>query len=369
MKSDILLDAFGLISDEYVQDAKSVQNVKKKHKRYVWLGWGAMAACACLLVSVTIGSGLWSGSDTTSNSAPQMENAESYIDSTGNSNCSTNENSSASEETDGTNQSAYPYSDTQVLDYVGMELADMETAAGVIVFNEITDIEGYRDFNNRKLLVGETYYDTHNAVNYHALLGQSIESFLWKLEDGELVERSDIAVYEPVKNKWPQVTTMAEYLLEDEGIGNTLRGLVVGEPEAVTIEVYPAEGPNGIITVLAGTDLDGLSEQMQSFLLSFRETLGTQKSSVIAGQEVAVQYFYQQRMFKQEALEECYNYYVYFEKDGMQYLYQYSSNWTLPGEEVTAIHNPPHSMSYAMSQEKSRELFAEVLQGIIKSLE
>ena len=49
MKTDTLLDAIGMIRDEYVQDAKAVRVVKKNHP---WLKWSAMAACACVLVYI-----------------------------------------------------------------------------------------------------------------------------------------------------------------------------------------------------------------------------------------------------------------------------------------------------------------------------
>ena len=70
-------------------------------------------------------------------------------------------------------------------------------------------------------------------------------------------------------------------------------------------------------------------------------------------------------MLRDETQEECYQYYAYFEKDGVEYLYQYSSNWTIPGEAVTAIHNPPHTISEAISQEESREMFVDILSAIV----
>ena len=67
LKSDSLLDAIGLISDEYVQDAKSVRKVRRN---YAWLKWGAMAACACTLITVSLRFSMFNSGDTTaSNSA------------------------------------------------------------------------------------------------------------------------------------------------------------------------------------------------------------------------------------------------------------------------------------------------------------
>lgn len=378
MKADELLDAIGMISDEYVQDAKTVQKVKRN---YSWMKWGAMAACACLVVFLGLQSGFFGGSmDTTSNSGPQYENSSNTSTSTSNSGSNgapSMDSSAGASDGDGmqesaeteNNQGSYPFNDKQVLEYVGMELADMETESGTIVFNEITDMEMYRELNDMQSVVGEVYYDTHDGLYQYMTALPDTEYILMTVRDGLLEDRSGNEAFLQACEEQEGLERLTEYLLWEEKLGTSLYGAISEGAEAVALQIAPAEGPNGQVGVFVSKDLDALGEEMQAFVTPMREMQGTEQSTILDGQEVVVQYFYQQRMFREEAVEECYNYYVYFEKDDMQYLYQYSSNWTLPGEAVTALHNPPDTISEALSQEESRELFVEVLTGIVEALE
>lgn len=372
MKADTLLDAIGMISDEYVQDAKSVRVVKRNHP---WLKWSAMAACACLLVYLGLQSGFVGGfgGESATNDAGSMNAGTAQSTNSSNNSASGNTDTESNEmasdswqesvESDG-NQGSYPYNDKLVLDYVEMKLEDMVTEDGTVVFNEITDIEMYRELNYHP--AGSWLYETHDGLYCYMTAQNDTEYFLMTVEDGL---RSGSRVYDSVRAEYDSLEDVAEYLLWEEGLGTSLYGAIAETVGTVALQTTPAKGPNGQITLLVSKDLDALGEKVQALVAPMREMLGAEQASTINGQEAAVQYFYQQRMFREEAMEECYNYYVYFEKDDVQYLYQYSSNWTLPGESVTAIHNPPHTLSEALSQEVSRELFADVLAGILKCLE
>ena len=374
MKSDKLLDAIGLISDEYIEDAKVVQRVRRN---YTWLKWGAMAACACILISVTLGSGSFFYSDNAT-SAPNSNsmNAGSSANggsAGGGSASSDTMNGAMSEGTQQENSSSYPYSDTKELDYIGMVAANVETSAGTIVFQEITDIETYRAFNNVSKETDTVYYDTQNGAYHHVaagfIEGKDCDDFVLSVQDGMIKNSMDDASYQELCQNYVDLERMNDYFLKEDKLADSLRGITVADWNVVAIQTGLKEAPNGQITLLMGENLDIIDPQMAAFTTSMKALLGTEQGSTIAGQEVAVQYFYQQRMFRQEALEECYHYYVYFEKDGMQYLYQFSSNWTLPGEEVTALHNPPDTLAYAMSQEEARSCFAEILVGMLGALE
>ena len=60
MKNERLLDAFGQIDEEFVEEAdpekrkKAKKKAKKKSKKNVWVKWGAMAACMCLVVGILV---------------------------------------------------------------------------------------------------------------------------------------------------------------------------------------------------------------------------------------------------------------------------------------------------------------------------
>ncbi len=373
MKSDRLLDAIGLISDAYIEDAKVVHKVRRN---YTWLKWGAMAACACLLISVTLGSGFFFQSDNTA-SAPNSNNMNSGSSANGGypggGSDSDGLNGAMSEGVQQENSSPYPYSDTKELEYIGMVAANVETSAGTIVFHEITDIERYRAFNDVNEDTEEVYYDTHNGVYQHLSdgfrEGKKGDDFVLTMQEGNLESSKDYTLYKELCQSYSGLEEMVDYFIKDDMWADSVRGMVIYDWNATAIQTNLKEAPNGQITLLMGENLDIIDPQLAAFTTSMKALMGTEQSSTIAGQEAAVQYFYQQRMYKVEALEECYNYYVYFERDGMQYLYQFSSNWTLPGEEVTAIHNPPDTLSYAMSQEEARSCFAESLVGMIEGLE
>lgn len=67
------------------------------------------------------------------------------------------------------------------------------------------------------------------------------------------------------------------------------------------------------------------------------------------------------RSFRGEKTEEAYQYYAYYEREGMQYLYQFSSNWSLVNQNVSAVHNPPSTLHYVETQDECRKQFVDYL--------
>ena len=56
MKKERLLDAFGQIDEEFIEEAdpEKKKKAKKKSNKNTWVKWGAMAACLCLIVGVFV---------------------------------------------------------------------------------------------------------------------------------------------------------------------------------------------------------------------------------------------------------------------------------------------------------------------------
>ena len=56
MSEEKLLDAFGQIEEEFIEEAdpEKKRNTSKKVRRNVWVMWGATAACAVLLIGIAI---------------------------------------------------------------------------------------------------------------------------------------------------------------------------------------------------------------------------------------------------------------------------------------------------------------------------
>lgn len=380
MKTDTLLDAIGMIRDEYVQDAKAVRVVKKNHP---WLKWSAMAACACVLVYIGLQSGFGGSEESAAtNCGPQLENTANGIAQNSSSKneaaadsdayeFATDDRSDEAESAEG-NQSSYPYNDKYVLDYAGMPLADMETKGGIIVFNEIENMDMYRALNNLLAEESKVYYDTTNGLYQYLSVQEDTQYFKDRAEEGLVPGNTGNEAYLEAcasSDKYADWTDIASYLLSENCLDGFVEGAISDSLEIVALKSYVADGPNGQVTILAGKDLDALGAEVQVFVEPMREALKTEQSSMIFEQQVMVQYFYQQRMLREETPEECYQYYAYFEKDDVEFLYQYSSNWTIPGADVTAIHKPPHTISEAISQEESREMFGKILSDIVECLE
>lgn len=387
MKVNDLLDAIGRIDDEYVQDAKAVRVVRKRHP---WLKWSAMAACACILVYLGIQSSFLGGhgESTTANDAGGSMNGgsgqhsliaegtgstgpesyDSYESSkTASNDMAVGESSQETENMQENQCSYYPYNDKLVLDYVGIELENIRMADGTVVFNEITDIEMYRELNNLSVQQDTVYYDTKDSLYYYLSAEEDTKYFTDRAVDdlasGNTEDRDN---QETCKQDNQDRANIAGYLLEESRLGNVVEGAISDSMETIAWKNYVADSPDGQVTILASKDLDALGSRMQAFVAPMRKKLGTEQGTLISGQEAVVQYFYQQRMLNEEIVEESYQYYAYFEKGDVEYLYQYSSNWTLPGEAATAIHNPPYTISEAISQEASREMFVEILINLME---
>lgn len=116
-----------------------------------------------------------------------------------------------------------------------------------------------------------------------------------------------------------------------------------------------------IATVVIGKDLSAIDTRFSNILPVLQDSLGTESSSYIEGQEVSVHYFYQNRSFRVDKTEEAYQYYAYYEREGLQYLYQFSSNWSLIDQNVSAIHNPPSTLHYVETQDECRKQFVDYL--------
>ena len=75
MSEEKLLDAFGQIEEEFIEEAdpEKKRNTSKKGKRNVWVTWGATAACAVLLIGIAIPQLVEKGAVTGAPESPQLE--------------------------------------------------------------------------------------------------------------------------------------------------------------------------------------------------------------------------------------------------------------------------------------------------------
>jgi len=75
MSEEKLLDAFGQIEEEFIEEAdpEKKRNISKKVRRNVWVMWGATAACAVLLVGIAIPQLVKNAGVTGAPESPQLE--------------------------------------------------------------------------------------------------------------------------------------------------------------------------------------------------------------------------------------------------------------------------------------------------------
>ena len=321
MRGNEFLDKMELIDPTYVEAA----DVKPKKER-AWIRWGAMAACLGLIVFGTV--------------AISMRNQEP-------------------------NSNDYPYNDHEVLDYIGKSLGNIQTDADEIVFNEITDIDAYRKFNTLYEYENKPYYSTRTTAfdlltSYPVADENDLLNIAIFERDGSIENCPNYDDFLKFTEKAPIAANRIMRVFE-RGDTSHADAYYNGDADAAGISFRPTSTGNSIATVVIGKDLSAIDARFSNILPILQDTLGTENSSYIGAQEVSVHYFYQNRSFRGQKTEEAYQYYAYYERDGLQYLYQFSSNWSLPGQNVSAMHNPPSTLHYVETQDECREQFVAYL--------
>lgn len=257
----------------------------------------------------------------------------------------------------------YPYNDSVVLDYVGMPIESVYLDSNTIIFNEITDIQAFRQFNTIYGYNNVPYYSTRTTA-YDLLTAYPIRNesdflnvHVFK-QDGSIDNCPNYDEFLICAEKVPLAAELAMHILENvESTGVN----IYYNAEIDTVGLHFMPESNCVATLIIGRDLDIIDERFANILPILRKTLGTQNSSNIGGQEVSVHYFYQNRLYRGNETEEAYQYYAYYEKNDLQYLYQFSSNWSLIGQNVSAMHNPPVTLHFVKTQDECRVLFVDYI--------
>lgn len=334
---NIFRELGGLEPDLIAKAAPDV--VQKKTTNKTWVKWSsAIAACLCIAV---IG-------------ALTLPMLRQY----------------SGNNIDPPNSGEYPYNDGEVLDFIGMPLDDIQTDQGTIMLNEITDIEAYRAFNTNYGYENKPYYSTRtSAYDFLTWCPVSSENDFINVaifeKDGSIENCPNYDEFLVFKDKAPIAAELIMQIFE-KGDTTHADAYYNGNIDSYGISFRPES--NCVATVVIGKDIVSIDNRFENILPIFQSTLGTENSSYIGEQEVSIHYFYQNRLFRDSKTEEAYQYYVYFERDDLQYLYQFSSNWSLIGQNISAIHNPPHTLHYVETQDECRELFVEYLFALVSGL-
>jgi len=124
------------------------------------------------------------------------------------------------------------------------------------------------------------------------------------------------------------------------------------------IDVYT----NSSLSVIVSKDFSAVEETVSPHIAQMRTLLASEGASVINGKRCALRYIYQTRTHQEKGLEEeRYIYYAFFEKDGMEYLVQFTSNYTLPNTNQSALGN-----GYSLkTQQQCRAAFESILADVL----
>lgn len=261
------------------------------------------------------------------------------------------------------NHDQYPYNDGKELDYVGKSLDNIQTNTGKIILNEITDIDAYRKFNTLYGYENEPYYSTRTtALDLLTSYPTADENDMLNVaifeRDGSIENCPNYDDFLKFTEKAPIAAELVMRVFENGNISYA-DACYNGSIDCAGISFEPTS--NCTATVVIGKDLSAIDTRFSNILPILQGSLGTESSSYIGGQEVSVHYFYQNRSFREEKTEESYQYYAYYEREGLQYLHQFSSNWSLIDQNVSAIHNPPSTLHYVETQDECRKQFVDYL--------
>ena len=182
----------------------------------------------------------------------------------------------------------------------------MQTDAGTIHFNEITDIDAYRKFNTFSGHEGQPYYSTrstaYDLLTMYPAADENDRLHVTVFErDGSIKNCPGYNDFLELQEKAPIAADLTMRLLEK---GNTVSAYYKGSIGATGLSFAPAA--NCTATVVIGKDLSAIDRRLSNFLPILRQTLGTENSSYIGEQELFVHYFYQNRSYLGSKTEEAY---------------------------------------------------------------
>lgn len=308
-KKKNMLDAMGGISDKHIAEFADVTPRKKNIS--VWVRVISVAAClAFVAVSIPLING---------NRNKQHITAGSDVSSQGQNN------------TDEGHNKAYPYQDR--IQFIPKEVLVSKYDEGFFAYNQIKDVD------STSLNVFGALYD---SVGSH----RDCEPVF----DGNGKPSFSRKSYEPDTDE-NRFNELQRYLGKEDFVYSLLK-LPHNTDSSVRCNIYQNEGQNNIsavsfessiydnctLDIMASHDLSLLSNKnITQIVAGMKSISASSTSSQLNEKAVAVHYVYQTRYSQElDKDEERYIYYAFYEKDGLQYLVQFTSNYTLKDSNITA---------------------------------
>lgn len=262
-------------------------------------------------------------------------------------------------ETNNAGNKPYPYEDK--IEYIPSEIQVSRLENGYIAYNQITDVD-----ENIADLYAKIYDSCQLKRDFHPIFNSNKDVTFSRISD---TSDSDKERYAEYLQYGGEKTADLLYMLvnlpqqRDHAIQCIL--LQKGrDAKTVAIGAKKSIYDNCSLNTVMSNDLSKVSgSSVQRFIKDLQGILNTNRESQITTTNISTHFFYQQRVnLEKDMTEERYIYYAYFENEGMQYLCQFTSNYTLKGSSQNAYG------ANGETQEKCREAFENILSEFISAV-
>lgn len=250
---------------------------------------------------------------------------------------------------------AYPYDDR--IQYLPKEMPVSKYENGFFAYNQIKDI------------------DT-NIVNMYAVLYDNSElhrdCFPVFASDGSVSFSRKTYSSDTDEKRYAETKV---YLGEDNNLfyilsslpQNTNNGvsclLMQNGKNSTTTAVSAEVGiyENCTLNVIVSNDFNSVENDMvKKHINKMRELTNSDTVSIMEDKEFAISYVYQTRFCEEKNVdEEHYVYYAFFERNGKEYLVQFTSNYTVAESDKNAYGVP------GRSQDECKTVFEEIIQHLL----
>ena len=132
------------------------------------------------------------------------------------------------------------------------------------------------------------------------------------------------------------------------------------DKDTIAVSTEVAVLGNNTLDVIISDDFNSVENTViKGHINGMRSILTSDTSSVFNGKQCAISYVYQTRYCEEKGVdEERYIYYAFYEKDGKEYLVQFTSNYTLPNSNKTAFG------ATVNAQEECKSAFETILMDV-----
>lgn len=257
-----------------------------------------------------------------------------------------------------TGDKAYPYDDSSK--YVPQEISHSEHENTDLIYNQESQVNKYI-----QSLYGAMYDDSFLKRDCYPVYSETGSvSFSRKSDesDTDANRYDEMLAYIGQANEklFISLTTLPQNQL------NTIRCMIFQDGTDDDISAVSAQVPiyqNCDLSIMISQDFDAISNpDIKNYIQGFRDILNSDKASSIEGCPASLNYVYQTRYTEElDSTEERYVYYLFFKTNDLEYLLQFTSNYTILDGNETAYG------VVGKRQEECRSFFEEYAMSFAKT--